>query len=204
MQNPLPFQVALAAGVGAFLGVAAGLLIGNPRGDSIPTDQIAHPAAAETPDSRSAETGPGLASEFRNLSSRIDVLIAEMRADLGQPARQPVTSVADSAVAHRLEEAAFRLEQLSRSPALTASRPNRLELPPLGVRPTPLPAVTPESRPAFEKSHVLRSYQDVIDPYGRPDSVWPNQDTINWTYEREDGETVLFTFQDGLVMRAGF
>ncbi len=105
------------------------------------------------------------------------------------------------AAAHRLEEVASRLEGLSRSPALTALRPNSLQIPPPGSRPTPLPSDMAETLSELARSHVLKSYQDVLDLYGRPDSVWPNQATLNWTYKREDGSTIIFTFQEGLVVR---
>jgi len=58
-----------------------------------------------------------------------------------------------------------------------------------------------ETLSELARSHVLKSYQDVLDLYGRPDSVWPNQATLNWTYKREDGSTIIFTFQEGLVVR---
>ena len=76
-----------------------------------------------------------------------------------------------------------------------------LALPPLGSRPNPLPTLTDDNLEEFTKSHVLMSYQDVLDKYGRPDMVWPTNNSLNWNYQCEDESWLLFTFQEGMLVR---
>jgi hypothetical protein len=78
-----------------------------------------------------------------------------------------------------------------------------IDLPPEGLRPTPLPVPSPddEDQEVFGSSHLLWSYQDVLEAYGRPDVV---HDGNEWEY-RYVGELpaeselsdVHFSFSNG-------
>lgn len=197
MRNHLSWPVAVATGIGAFLGIVTGLLIAGPQSEPGQTEPTVLPPAAETTGADHGTALPELTSELRNLSQRIDVLVEVFSSN----PRQPVPVIEDSAVADRLEGIASRLEHLSHSAVRPARMATSLALPPLGSRPNPLPTLTDDNLEEFTKSHVLMSYQDVLDKYGRPDMVWPTNNSLNWNYQCEDESWLLFTFQEGMLVR---
>ncbi len=108
----------------------------------------------------------------------------------------------DPEVARWMARIDARLADLAKSPG---SLPV-LTLPAIGVRPTPLPLPEPadEDQERFGASHLLWSYQDVLQAYGRPDIV---NDGTEWEY-RYKGEAmgeaqladVHFVFEGGYVV----
>jgi len=57
-----------------------------------------------------------------------------------------------------------------------------------------------EKEAKFTKDHLMLSYQQIIDRYGKPDHYYPGDNgTRAWQYGTRKGARWTFTFTDGLV-----
>jgi hypothetical protein len=75
----------------------------------------------------------------------------------------------------------------------------------LGARFKGLGASRDEREAEITRSHVLLTYQQILDRYGRPDDVSAFQGGMTWTYklskDEDGGETLVwFDFADGIVV----
>lgn len=153
------------------------------------------------PEDRSA-----LAKAIEELSRRVVDLGDELRATRTTAREGPQRqSLGEGEPASPSLEATLQRLSIALERGLAASAHTTVRIP-RTVPHEPFPrATSSEDRQRIEREHLLMSYQDVLDRFGRPDQVSHSAQGIpTWFYLDEDGHVVLSaTFIDGLLVKLG-
>jgi hypothetical protein len=215
-------RTSLGIGIAFILGAILGYLFGDDGraasakpSSNAETSRAPRPSPQHTPRSTSPRTRDerlldDLVLEVRNLSVLVSSLRDGTTTEVRRPAEGDGDPVPDSARISALDpELRAWMRKIDAAIANLSKSPGSLpviQLPPAGVRPTrlPVPALDDEEQTLFAASHLLWSYQDVIDAYGRPDVV---HDGDEWEFKFAAGtsgeselEDVHFVFRGGYVV----
>jgi hypothetical protein len=150
--------------------------------------------------------------------ARLENMLVDLRSALEQwnrrlevpsaaamPAREPLEPDEEPLDLAALRELVTRFERAAQ--AIPARSAGSLVIP--QGRPLPLPPepAQDEDWQELRERYLLQSYQQIVDAFGRPDSVWPAQlsgaSCVLWKYAREAGDRAQdfdFYFRDGLVI----
>lgn len=187
--------------VAAFLGVfVAHLLDREPARDLARQEALAPPTLSDHEDLLLA------LQEIRDAIGRLDDLLLRSRdldrrepADVGSTQGDPAGSLARS-----IEDLRIAIEHLRARAETAPGGVQALRLPDGPADPAQLTKLRELTNEQLHREHLLLTPQQVLDLYGRPDSVWGNySDGIRWTYPSDEGVSVHFWFTDGLVVGVG-
>ena len=191
----------LCLGVLAFAG---GMLANRWIGSAPAPSSVApsSPPAVET--ARADEVLVELAAEVRRLRQTLEQFAA------GAATREPAGNAAQG----NADEIHLLVEELrslvrsapDRRAPVSGARTPELVLPPPGLRPRAAPRVIDleegGNMEQVNREHILWTYQDLLDAYGRPDEISQDGNGLEWLYQG-DGYRTRFYFADGLLLCVG-
>jgi hypothetical protein len=180
----------------ALAGLAAGVLV---------VRLLAPHDAADAPD-RAADGTADIVRELQALRAELTTLRAElvrpgalpeMVADAASREPQPL----NDATAAALQSLAAALAELSaRVPSLGAGTAVPLLVPPVqpeqGAR---LAKLLGQDAITRSQEHLLWTPQDVLDAYGRPDSIEVSGDVERWQFGSGPGQRIIIAFHEDRV-----
>ena len=205
----------------ASLAPFAYVLVGSLAGFGL-ANLVSPPAAAPVPVGLSSSDAGGgqspqleaILTELRKLSGELE-FAGSRSLRSGGPAVTPSDASSRRTPAGEGEPTASEMtELLARCTTLlerverstTRSRLQELELEPAGTSRDALVQFdrSGDATAAFRRDHILWTYQQVLDKYGKPDQVYSGEQGVGWYYEvnHTSGGLVGITFQfmDGLLV----
>ncbi len=205
----------------ASLAPIAYVLVGSLAGFGL-ANLVRPPAAAPPPEGLSSDdAGAGqsrqlgaILEELRSLSGDL-ALAAAASPRRGASARQPSDGSSrrtpagdDEPTASGMQELLARcttlLERVERGTAQTRLQALRLDPPDTSRDALVQFDRTGDARQAFSRDHILWTYQQVLDQYGKPDEVYSGEQGVGWYYEVNHTSGgllgITFQFMDGLLV----